>query len=121
MLITLTSLGQFGDSLKVQLLKDWKRSKLYTLDYLKTMPGDKFSFRPQDSIRTFAQQMIHLSQATDLSQATVSLIGGSLKFGANFPRENNLFVLKCFFYKKADILDNPIVIGSSSILVKGIG
>ena len=30
-------------------------------------------------------------------------VGGSLKFGANFPRENNLFVLKCFFYKKADI------------------
>ena len=29
--------------------------------------------------------------------------GGSLKFGANFPRENNFFVLKCFFYKKADI------------------
>ena len=64
MLITLTSLGQFADSLKVQLLKEWKRSKLYTLDYLKIMPGDKFSFRPQDSIRTFAQQMIHLSQAT---------------------------------------------------------
>lgn len=62
--ITLTSSGQFADSLKVQLLKDWKRSKLYTLDYLKTMPGDKFSFRPQDSVRTFAQQMIHLSQAT---------------------------------------------------------
>ena len=31
------------------------------------------------------------------------ITGGSLKFGANFPRENNLFVLKCFFYKKADI------------------
>jgi uncharacterized damage-inducible protein DinB len=61
---TLTSQAQFADSLKVQLLKDWKRSKLYTLDYLKTMPSDKLSFRPQDSIRTFAQQMIHLSQAT---------------------------------------------------------
>ena len=33
----------------------------------------------------------------------ISIAGGSLKFGANFPRENNLFVLKCFFYKKADI------------------
>lgn len=61
---TITSQAQFADSLKVQLLKDWKRSKLYTLDYLKTMPSDKFSFQPHDSIRTFAQQMIHLSQAT---------------------------------------------------------
>ena len=64
MFITLTSIGQYADSLKMQLLKDWKRSKLYTIDYLKTMPDDKFSFHPQDSIRTFAQQMIHLSQAT---------------------------------------------------------
>ena len=64
MLMALTSQGQYTDSLKMQLLKDWKRSKLYTLDYIKTMPADKFSFRPQDSIRTFAQQMIHLSQGT---------------------------------------------------------
>ena len=63
-IISMTSLGQFADSLKMQLLKDWERSKLYTLDYIKTMPADKFSFRPQDSIRTFAQQMIHLSQGT---------------------------------------------------------
>ena len=62
--ITLTSQGQFADSLKSQLLKDWKRSKDYTLDYLKTMPADKYSFRPQDSIRTFAQQMIHMAQGT---------------------------------------------------------
>jgi uncharacterized damage-inducible protein DinB len=63
-LIALTSKAQFADTLKGQLLKDWKRSKLYTLDYLKTMPDAKFSFRPQDSVRTFAQQMIHLSQGT---------------------------------------------------------
>jgi DinB family len=64
LVIALTSQAQFADTLKEQLLKDWKRSKLYTLDYLKTMPDARFSFRPQDSIRTFAQQMIHLSQAT---------------------------------------------------------
>jgi uncharacterized damage-inducible protein DinB len=64
LVITLSAQAQFADSLKKQLLKDWERSKLYTLDYLKTMPADKFSFQPQDSIRTFAQQMIHLSQAT---------------------------------------------------------
>jgi uncharacterized damage-inducible protein DinB len=62
--ITVTSQAQFADTLKAQLLKEWKRSKLYTLDYLKTMPDTQFSFRPQDSIRTFAQQMIHMSQAT---------------------------------------------------------
>ena len=64
MFTTLIAQGQFADSLKTQLLKDWKRSKDYTLDYLKTMPPDKYSFRPQDSIRTFAQQMIHMAQGT---------------------------------------------------------
>ena len=62
--IPLLAQGQFADSLKIQLLNDWKRSKLYTDDYLKTMPPDSYSFRPQDSIRTFAQQMIHLAQGT---------------------------------------------------------
>lgn len=64
MFFTLASQGQFADSLKTQLLKEWKRSKTYTLDYLKIIPPDKCSFKPQDSIRTLAQQMIHLSQAT---------------------------------------------------------
>ena len=74
MIFTFTSQGQFADSLKIQLLKDWKRSKAYTLDYLKTMPSAKYSFRPQDSIRTFAQQMIHLSQATvSLMEAATGL------------------------------------------------
>ena len=56
--------AQFADSLKSHLLKDWTRSKTYTLDYLKTMPAEKYDFRPQDSIRTFGQQMIHMAQGT---------------------------------------------------------
>lgn len=55
--------AQFADSLRAQLLKDWNRSKRYTLDYLRVMPADKYGFRPQDSVRSFAQQMIHLAQA----------------------------------------------------------
>ena len=49
--------------IKAQLVKDWERAKAYTVDYLNTMPADKYSFRATDSIRTFAQQMIHLAQA----------------------------------------------------------
>lgn len=69
LLLTLLSFGllaeaQLADSLKAQLLRDWKRSKAYTLEYLETMPAEKYAFRPQDSIRTFAQQMIHLAQGT---------------------------------------------------------
>src|SRR5579863_1966078 len=50
-----------GDQVKAQFIKDWQRAKAYTLDYLNTMPADKYSFRPVDSIRSFAGQMLHLA------------------------------------------------------------
>src|SRR5688572_11235002 len=52
-----------ADSVKAELLKDWQRAKAYTTEYLNTMPADKYSFRAMDSVRTFAQQMLHLAQA----------------------------------------------------------
>jgi uncharacterized damage-inducible protein DinB len=50
-----------GDDIKTQFVKDWERAKSYTLDYLNTMPADKYSFKAVDSIRSFAQQMLHLA------------------------------------------------------------
>jgi uncharacterized damage-inducible protein DinB len=52
-----------GETFKAQLLKDWQRAKAYTQEYLDAMPADKYSFKAQDSIRSFAQQMLHLAQA----------------------------------------------------------
>jgi uncharacterized damage-inducible protein DinB len=51
-----------GAQIKDQFIKDWERAKSYTLDYLNTMPADKYSFKAVDSIRSFAQQMLHLAQ-----------------------------------------------------------
>ena len=51
-----------GADIKEQYTKDWERAKAYTLDYLNTMPSDKYSFKAVDSIRSFAQQMLHLAQ-----------------------------------------------------------
>jgi uncharacterized damage-inducible protein DinB len=50
-----------GDSIKAQFARDWERAKSYTLEYLNTMPADKYSFKAVDSIRSFAQQMLHLA------------------------------------------------------------
>jgi uncharacterized damage-inducible protein DinB len=44
------------------LVKEWERAKTYTVDYLNTMPADKYSFKAVDSIRSFAQQMLHLAE-----------------------------------------------------------
>jgi uncharacterized damage-inducible protein DinB len=61
------SIGQAtisGDSIKALLVNDWERAKSYTQDYLKAMPADKYSFKATDSIRNFAQQMLHLTEGT---------------------------------------------------------
>lgn len=54
--------AQFNESVKSQLVKEWQRAKAYTLEYLDAMPKDKYGFKAQDSIRSFAQQMLHLAQ-----------------------------------------------------------
>lgn len=43
------------EDIKAQMIKEWERSKAYTVDYLNTMPADKYSFKAVDSIRSFAQ------------------------------------------------------------------
>ena len=55
------SKAQSLEDVKIQMVKDWQRAKTYTVDYLNTMPADKYSFKAVDSIRSFAQQMLHLS------------------------------------------------------------
>ncbi len=59
---TITASAQLADTLKAQFIKDWERAKAYTREYLDAMPKDKYSFKAQDSIRSFAQQMLHLAQ-----------------------------------------------------------
>jgi uncharacterized damage-inducible protein DinB len=51
-----------SEDVKAQLVKEWVRAKSYTTDYLDAMPADKYSFKAVDSIRSFAQQMLHLAQ-----------------------------------------------------------
>ena len=69
--------NSFKDSLKNQLIADWTRAKTYTQEYLQAMPSDKYGFRPLDSMRSFAQQMLHL--------ATANAGLGSIGTGAAFP------------------------------------
>jgi len=53
--------GINADTIKAQLIKEWQRSKAYTFAYLNTMPAGKYKFKAVDSIRSFAQQMLHLA------------------------------------------------------------
>ena len=60
---SVSSFAQLGETIKAQLVKDFERAKAYTKEYLDAMPKDQYDFRAQDSIRTFAQQMLHLASA----------------------------------------------------------
>ena len=61
-----------GDQIKAQFIQDWQRAKAYTLDYLNTMPADKYSFKAVDSIRSFSQQMLHLASGNVFLVSTAS-------------------------------------------------
>ncbi|HMK05308.1 MAG TPA: DinB family protein [Ferruginibacter sp.] len=52
-----------NDDLKALMTADWQRAKAYTLEYMNTMPADKYSFKAVDSLRSFAQQLLHLATA----------------------------------------------------------
>lgn len=54
-----------GEAVKDELVKVWEMAKLMTNEYLNIMPADKYSFKAQDSIRSFAQQMLHLAQVNN--------------------------------------------------------
>ena len=59
---SLVAAAQDGEAIKKQMIADWQRAKLYTGEYLDAMPASRYDFRPADSIRTFARQMLHLAQ-----------------------------------------------------------
>ena len=56
-----------------QMLEDWERAKAYTKDYLDAMPEDGYSFKPTPEMKTFAEQMLHF---TDAHYELAPLAGG---------------------------------------------
>ncbi len=51
----------FHETVKQTLIKEWVRAKAYTDEYLAAMPADDYGKKPVDSIRSFAEQMLHLA------------------------------------------------------------
>ena len=50
-----------SEDIKASMVKEWERAKSYTVDYLNTMPADKYGYKAVDSLRSFANQMLHLA------------------------------------------------------------
>jgi uncharacterized damage-inducible protein DinB len=43
------------------MVKDWERAKAYTKEYLDAMPAEGYALKPTAEMRSFAQQMLHLT------------------------------------------------------------
>ncbi|MCF6360432.1 MAG: DinB family protein [Cyclobacteriaceae bacterium] len=51
------------ESNKDSMVADWKWAKDFTLRYIEAMPDKGLNFRPTDSVRTFREQMLHITTA----------------------------------------------------------
>lgn len=56
--------GMTDEMIKGHMVADWERAKAYTKEYLDAMPEDGMNFKPTPDIRSFAEQMLHMSQGT---------------------------------------------------------
>jgi len=57
---------------KDQMIADWTRAKAYTKAYLDAMPEDGYSFKPTPEMRTFAAQMLHLTDGNYMFASVAS-------------------------------------------------
>src|SRR5687767_6032362 len=46
-----------------EMVKEWERAKNYTREYLDTMPESGYNLKPTPDMRSFAEQMLHLTDA----------------------------------------------------------
>ena len=53
-----------NEAIKAHMVSDWERAKNYTREYLDAMPEEGINFKPNPEIRSFAEQMLHMSQGT---------------------------------------------------------
>jgi uncharacterized damage-inducible protein DinB len=64
-----SALAQFTQP---QMIAEWQRAKTYTKAYLDAMPEDGYGYKPTPEIRSFAQQMLHLTDANYLFATSAS-------------------------------------------------
>lgn len=58
------SQGLNNEAIRANMLIDWERAKIYTKEYLDAMPERGINFKPKADMRSFAEQMLHMSQST---------------------------------------------------------
>jgi uncharacterized damage-inducible protein DinB len=64
-----------------EIVKEWERAKSYTKEYLGAMPESGYSLKPTPEMRSFAEQMLHLTDANYGFASTASGEKSPVGFG----------------------------------------
>lgn len=65
------------------MVKEWERAKAYTKEYLDAMPADKYNLKPTPAMRSFADQMLHLTDGNYGIAAAAAGIQSPVGMGAS--------------------------------------
>lgn len=105
-----------SEEIRTQLVKEWDRAKAYTVSYLNTMPANKYGFKAVDSLRSFAQQMLHLasgniflmSKAT--SASTPAFFGSDMEHSATAQNKDSVmyYVVASYDYCIGAVKNLPV-------------
>src|SRR6188768_3569304 len=61
-LLTFLVSFSYGQSID-DIVKEWERAKAYTKEYLDAMPESGYALKPTPEMRSFAEQMLHITDA----------------------------------------------------------
>ena len=64
-----------------EMVKDWERAKAYTKEYLDAMPAEGYALKPTAEMRSFAQQMLHLTDGNYGFASTATGIASPVGMG----------------------------------------
>ncbi len=109
------------------LVAEWTRARDYTKEYLDAMPADGIGFKPTPDIRSFAEQMLHLSAANFGFVATAAGVpnpqqGKNLETMEEFKKSKealNKIVLESYDFVIATVQKMDLSKGSEAIKLFG--
>lgn len=70
--LLIANLSQAQESID-EMVKEWERAKAYTKEYMDIMPESGYALKPTPEMRSFAEQMLHL---TDANYGFASAVSG---------------------------------------------
>ena len=70
------------------MVKDWERAKAYTQEYLDAMPADKYDLKPTPEMRSFAEQMLHLTDGNYGFASAATGVASPVGMGASEKTED---------------------------------